>query len=76
MSLTDVGRITVKDSSKPINPGDWDIMDQYQFEIVPDKTKGQGIALWIDSPWAIASIVAEVEKDGSTAISKPNKITI
>lgn len=76
MSLTDVGHVTVKDNSKPINPGDWDIMNQYQFEIVPDRTKGQGIALWVESPWAIASVVAEVEKDGSTAISKPNKITI
>lgn len=71
LTLTDKGEISPVEGESTIKPDDWDTLSQAQVEISPDKTKGQGVALYLDTPWAIANIVCEIGKDNSTVTVKP-----
>lgn len=75
-TLTDVGTIQVKENEQTINPDDWDIYNQFQMDITPSFTKGQGVAVTVDTPWAINNIVADVVSDSSTTVVKPFKQSI
>ena len=75
-TLTDVGKVEVVEMEREIKPSDWDIFNQHQFDITPNHTKGQGVAIVIDTPWAISNITTDVVSDGGTTVVKNNKFSI
>ena len=75
-TLTDSGLIQIHENEKEIKPSDWDVFNQHQFDITPNFTKGQGVAIVIDTPWAISNITADVNSDNGTTVVKNNRFSI
>lgn len=75
-TLTDSGLIQVHEDEKEIKPSDWDVFNQHQFDITPNFTKGQGVAIIIDTPWAISNITTDVNSDNGTTVVKNNRFSI
>ena len=75
-TFTDKGTIEIIEQQLEINPDDWDVFNQKQIDITPNYTKGQGVAIDIDTPWAISNITADVISDNSTTVAKNTKFSI